>query len=241
MSKRINKAAIYRKYGITYKAGKIITPIGPMNELLKPGNSKTGKNVRTWSMNQSTCPCHCPGCYADTGFYKMANVKKSLDMNTRLATEYPDFWKRAIMAQCETLPEGTEIRIHAVGDFFGLEYVQAWHEIAYMNDHLVFWTYTKTEYESAFDDLANANIVKSIVNGQFNFGHCDHVLDLYQELKTAGESVHICKCGFDPDQHCAGCHECSISKYVLFLEHSTDYKGQEDALYEELKAVVMAQ
>ena len=58
---RISKAAIYAKYGINYdaKTGTIESPIGPVKELLKVGNSKTGKKVRTWSMNQTTCPVHC--------------------------------------------------------------------------------------------------------------------------------------------------------------------------------------
>lgn len=235
----MKKSEIYAKYGIEYKGGKIITPIGPMNELLKAGNSKVGKSVKTWSMNQTTCACHCKGCYGDTGFYRMANVKKSLDMNTKLATEHLEFFERAIRAQLETLADGTEIRIHALGDFFSLEYVMVWHNIARDFSKLIFWTYTKrAEYEASFDDLDNANIVKSMVNGQYNFGHCDHVMKMYEDLKKAGEKVHICRCGVDDNQHCAGCHECSISKYVLFIEHSTEYKAKDDPLFKELEAVI---
>lgn len=42
---KTSKAAIYAKYGIKYdaKTGTIETPIGPVKELLKVGNSKTGK------------------------------------------------------------------------------------------------------------------------------------------------------------------------------------------------------
>ena len=41
------KKATYEKYGIQYKSGKILSPIGWTSELLKEGNSKTGKNVYT--------------------------------------------------------------------------------------------------------------------------------------------------------------------------------------------------
>ena len=123
----ISKKAIYAKYGIAYKAGVIESPIGPVRELLKEGNSKSGKKVRTWSMNQTTCPCHCPGCYADHGCYNFPSVKESLRINTELATEHLDFVNRALRAQLETLPAGTEIRIHAVGDFFSGEYLTMWH------------------------------------------------------------------------------------------------------------------
>lgn len=237
----MNKKAIYNKYGIEYKAGKIVSPIGEMRELLKDGNSKVGKTVKTWSMNTTTCKVQCAKCYGRTGFYKTKTVQESLARNTELARFHLDFVNRAIRAQLETLPEGTEIRIHAVGDFFSLEYVQMWHDIARDFPGMVFWTYTKTEYESAFDDLENANIVPSIVNGKFNFGHCDHIINLHDELKEAGEKVHICRCGVDNNQHCAGCHECSVKQFVLFLEHSTEYKAEEDPLYETLKGIIETQ
>lgn len=38
-----SKKEIYSKYGIQYKAGKILSPIGFVGELLKEGNTKTGK------------------------------------------------------------------------------------------------------------------------------------------------------------------------------------------------------
>lgn len=241
--KKISKAEIYAKYGITYKNGKIETPIGPMCELLKKGNSKTGKAVRTWSMNQTTCPVHCKGCYGDNGFYKMPNTAESLRRNTEIAREHLDFLNRALRAQLETFPAGTEIRIHALGDFFSGEYLMMWHEIAKDFPELIFWTYTKVAaFENAFSDLENANIVKSIVKGfGFNFGHCDYIIDMYKALRKLNVRVHICRCGIDDDQHCAGCHKCSECEYVLFVEHSTDYVAKKDPRYAELVELVESQ
>lgn len=241
--KKLSKAAIYAKYGIEYSKGKIKTPIGIIPELLKTGNSKTGKAVRTWSMNQTTCPCHCPGCYADSGCYQFSNVKAALANNTEIATKHLDFLKRALMAQCETFEPGTEIRIHAVGDFFSLDYLNMWHDIAAAFPELIFWTYTKVQaFENAFDDLKNANIVKSIIPGYgFNFGHCGYVIDMYNALIALGEKVHVCRCGIDDNQHCAGCHKCSECKYVLFVEHSTAYKATEDERYNELVNLIETQ
>ena len=240
MAKRTSKADIYAKYNITYKAGKIVTPIGTMCELLKDGNSKTGKAVKTWSMNQSTCPCHCVGCYADAGCYNIPSVKESLRRNTEIATKHLEFLNRALRAQLETLKDGTEIRIHAVGDFFSAEYLTMWHDIARDFPRLIFWTYTKvTAFENAFADLDNANIVKSIVKGfGFNFGHCDHIIEMYHALRKLNVKVHICRCGIDDDQHCAGCHKCSECEYVLFVEHSTSYVAKDDPRYNELVALV---
>lgn len=238
--KKLSKAAIYAKYGIDYKNGKIVTPIGIMPELLKVGNSKTGAAVKTWSMNQTTCPCHCIGCYADSGCYQFANVKESLAKNTELAKNHLEFLRRALTAQCETLKPGTEIRIHAVGDFFSYDYLMMWHEIAEMFPELIFWTYTKVQvFETAFDDIDNGNIVKSIVPGfGFNFGHCDKIIRMYHALISMGKRVHICRCGIDENQHCAGCACCSKYEYVLFVEHSTAYKAIEDPLFNELVQLI---
>lgn len=235
-----NKIQVYAKYGIEYRKGKITTPLGVMNELLKVGNSKTGKAVRTWSMNQTTCPCHCENCYANFGCYNFPSVKKSLAMNTELATKHLDFLKRALMAQCETFKDGTEIRIHAVGDFFSYEYLTMWHDIAKAFPNLVFWTYTKVKaFETAFDDLPNANIVKSLIpEFGFNFGHCGYVIDMYHYLINKGVKVHICRCGIDENQHCHNCASCSKYEYVLFVEHSTDYKAEEDTRYNELVKLI---
>lgn len=254
-----NKRAIYGKYGIVYKSGKISSPVGLISELLKEGNTKTGKAVYTFSLLPGThnytldigtekiivcgtCICDCIGCYAETGFYKMENVKQSMAMNTCLVNNYIDFVERAIRAQLETLIRG-EIRIHAAGDFNTENadcYTKMWHNIAKDFPSFRFWTYTKVrKYESLFDDLKNANIVKSIIpHVGVNFGHCDYIINAYYTLLSMGCSVYICKCGIDKNKHCENCGVCATYDFVLFLEHSTSYKAEQDPLYEKLCEIV---
>lgn len=254
-----SKKAIYEKYGIQYKNGKILSPIGYIPELLKEGNSKTGKAVYTWSILPGkheysleinsekvvvcgTCICDCVGCYAQTGFYKMQSVQNSLAINTYLVNEYIEFVKNAIMAQLEIIGRG-EIRIHASGDFNTKnpdKYATMWHEIAEKNNTFRFWTYTKIEkYESLFDDLKNANIVKSIIPKiGVNYGHCNYIINAYFTLLSMGKKVYICKCGIDKNQHCENCGICATYDYVLFIEHSTGYKAEEDPLFEKLCEIV---
>lgn len=254
-----NKKEIYANYGIEYKSGKILSPIGWTSEMLKEGNSKTGKAVYTFSLLpgtceivvningemvtvKGTCVCDCIGCYAKTGFYRMNNVIYAMAINTYLVNNYPDFVKRAIMAQLEIIGRG-EIRIHAAGDFNTVnpeEYAEMWHEIAKKNNAFRLWTYTKIKkFESLFDDLKNANIVKSVIPGiGFNFGTCEYIISAYYTLKELGQSVYICKCGIDKNQHCEKCGVCATYKYVLFIEHSTSYKAEEDPFYEKLCEIV---
>lgn len=254
-----SKKQVYEKYSIQYKSGKILSPIGWTAEPLKEGNSKTGKNVYTYSLLpgiakveidfngkhievKGTCICNCEGCYAQTGFYRMNNVIMSLAINTYLLNNYPDFVKNAIMAQLEIIGRG-EIRIHASGDFNTADpdlYANMWLEIAKRFNSFRFWTYTKVKkYETLFDSLKNANIVKSVIPGiGFNFGHCDYIINVYYTLKAMGKSVYICRCGIDKNQHCELCGICATYDYVLFLEHSTNYKAEDDPLYEKLCEIV---
>lgn len=258
-SKKESKKAIYARYGIEYKNGKILSPVGWITEPLKEGNSKTGKMVYTWSIlpgtgiftaeingteysEKGSCCCDCVGCYAKTGFYRMANTEKSLLVNTVLVNRYIDFLEKAIRAQLETIGSG-EIRIHAAGDFNTKDpenYTGMWHRIAKDFASFIFWTYTKVKkYETLFDDLKNANIVKSVIPGiGVNYGHCDYIINACFTLRSLGKSVYICRCGIDKNQHCEGCKVCSSYDYVLFIEHSTAYKAEQDPLYDKLCEIV---
>ena len=244
----MNKKSIYNEFGIEFNAGKIEYNGIMIPELLKQGNSKTGKKVYTFSTlpgTAGTCVCDCKGCYAKTGFYCMNSVRESLERQTEIVNNRLDYFYRAISAQLKIIGSG-DIRIHAAGDFNTsdpVEYANCWKHIAENNPKFTFWTYTKMpEFENLFDGIKNANIVKSIIPGiGFNFGHCDYILDAYNTLRDSGESVYICRCGIDKNQHCENCTHCATSKYVLFIEHSTDYKAESDPYFKTLKSVIDAQ
>lgn len=244
----MTKKEIYKKHGIEYAAGKILYHGKWISELLKEGNSKTGKRVYTWSMTpgtKGTCICDCIGCYAETGFYQMENVKKALALNTSIVNDDVNFFYHAVSAQLETIGTG-EIRIHAAGDFHTKnpqEYANTWYRIVKENPSFLFWTYTKMkEYETLFDSLPNGNIVKSVIDGiGFNFGHCGYIIDTYKKLKAMNASVYICRCGIDKNQHCENCGHCGKAQFVLFIEHSTAYKAEQDARYQELRELIESQ
>lgn len=254
ITKKLEKA--YEKHSVTVSADRIHSACGiSVKPLLKDGNSKTGKKVKTFSTLAGkkeyktaygnvcgTCPINCDGCYGMCGCYNFSNVKDTLAANTILCEKDLEFVNNAIRAQLDTLP-GVDIRIHATGDFMNDNYAAMWHDIArdYKNNH--FWTYTKVKkYETLFDDLENANIVKSIIDGiGFNFGHIEYILRVYLELVARGERPYICRCTFDPDQHCENCRGCIENKYVLFAEHSTDYVAADDPLFPAACEIVNAQ
>lgn len=260
MAKRITKKDIYNKYGIKMIDNEHIeSPIGIVRMPLVDGNDKIGKGVWHFStlpgtgifeavINEKpvtvkgTCPCDCIGCYAKTGNYNYSTTIQALAIRTILARNYIDWLERAIMAQIEA-DHIKFVRIHASGDFIDKPYIEMWQRIVEACKSAIFWTYTKNkEAEKAFDSFDNANIVKSVIPGKgLNYGHCDYILSCYEFLKAAGKSVYICRCGIDKDQHCNNCKGCSVNEYVLFIEHSTDYKAEKDPLFPVIKALIESQ
>lgn len=252
----MNKKEIYESFGIKFENGKIVAPIGKIMPLLKNGNSKVGKNVYTFSIlptaktfnvdgveMKGTCPCTCKDCYGTKGCCAYASSVKCYAENTVLIRKHLDFVRNAIMAQIEADKIRT-VRIHAVGDFDGsADYVEMWKDVIRNNPHVQFWTYTKyVQFENAFDELPNGNIVKSIIpKVGFNFGECDYIIKTYNYLKAMGEDVYICRCGIDNEQHCTNCKHCSTHKYVLFVIHGNGYKAEKDSLYPALVALINSQ
>lgn len=254
---RITKKDIYAEYGIRFENGKVFAPIfGFIPELLIDGNTKIGKGVYHFSMlpgtetytaivngieyeSCGTCNCDCKGCYAKTGKYNCETPTRSNLIKSILARYFPEFVKNAVIAQIKA-DKIKLCRIHASGDFVNDEYIHVWQEIVIACPECVFWSYTKNaKAENAFDSFDNCNIVKSIIpEFGVNFGHCDYILDAYNALKAQGKSVYICRCGIDNNQHCVNCKGCSKNEYVLFIEHSTEYRAKKDSKYQELKAII---
>lgn len=256
----MTKKDIFAKYGIEYKNGKIKHPLfGFIPLMLIDGNAKIGKGVFHFSTLPTTktfhveidgksydvtgtCACDCVGCYATNGNYRFQSVVNSLGLRTMIARLTPSWLENAIRAQIEA--DGVEtVRIHASGDFFGDEYADMWRRIASDFPGVKMWTYTKVaKYETLFDGLKNANIVKSIIPGVgFNFGHCDYIADVFRKLSDDGKKVHVCRCGIDKNQHCTTCKGCFENEYVLFVEHSTEYNAENDTALSIIREIIELQ
>ena len=260
---RTTKTDIYKQYGIAYdrKEDKIYNPLfGWIKPLLINGNDKLGRGVYTFSTLATnsfydvtldtiygpaeyhingTCPCHCDKCYATRGRYVFDTVKNANARKTIISRNDINWMIAAIKAQIKA--DHIRIcRIHASGDFDSMEYINAWKKIVTDCSETVFWTYTKNPVaEHSFDELPNINIVKSVIPGiGFNFGHCDYIVKAYSALKAIGKNVYICRCGIDKNQHCTNCTACSKNDFVLFIEHSTEYKAEKDPLFPVVKELI---
>lgn len=221
------------------------------------GNEKIGKGVwhgstlpgnemitlKNGDQEKGTCPIKCPGCYALSGNYCYDDIKAVLMQRTRLLRKYPEIYFKLVEAQIEA--ENIKlIRVHASGDFIPGE-AMGWYRVFKNHPSVIGWTYTKVDIKGEvkkLDSLHNFNIVKSIIPGcGFNYGHIDYILKTYSKLKAKGESVYICRCGIDRNQHCKDCTGCALNKYVLFIEHGTSYKAVKDPLYNVIYDLIESQ
>lgn len=109
-------------------------------------NTKLGKGVGAVSLPAlSSCPgktAYCSKvCYATKGFFRMKNVKGSLDDNY-VTSQGPNFITEVTRA-IKTHKLNT-IRIHPSGDLYSNDYIDKWIEIVKANPDVKFWVYTRS-------------------------------------------------------------------------------------------------
>lgn len=108
-------------------------------------------------------------CYALNGTYMFRNVKAAHERNLLMVLDHLEDWKVDMIEELthkrfkpngiERFPDydlqldewaenwrragGAAIRVHDSGDFFSVEYLNAWLEIATLFPHILFYAYTK--------------------------------------------------------------------------------------------------
>jgi len=80
-------------------------------------------------------------CYAQKGNYRFPSVKKGLNNRYELSKK-EEFV--TIMNANILLERPTHVRIHDSGDFYSVDYLNKWVEIAKANKEVIFYAYTKS-------------------------------------------------------------------------------------------------
>jgi len=80
-------------------------------------------------------------CYAQKGNYRFSNVKKGQQKRYEL-TKTKEFV--TIMNANILLERPTHVRIHDSGDFYSIDYLNKWIQIAKDNKDVIFYAYTKS-------------------------------------------------------------------------------------------------
>lgn len=166
-------------------------------------------------LNHASCAA---ACYAVKAYKQYPSVRNLWDDNFDIAKN--DLFKLYddIVAQLKTTKKKI-VRIHQSGDFFSQAYIQLWADIASNFPDVIFYGYTKVEKLldiSPLDKLPNVNIIRSMINGQKNFGDLNYITALATETgadfcpATMGENV---RCG----ETCFKCMEKGAK--IVFLQH----------------------
>lgn len=118
-----------------------------MLRIVMPGTSKLGDVMQTSLMAGRTCPgasqwCAL-ACYAKDGFYRMPSVKGGLTARTDLAEEDLAAYEALLRADLAKY-RPTTLRIHAAGDFFGVEYIAMWCRVVQDHREIDFYGYTRS-------------------------------------------------------------------------------------------------
>lgn len=198
-----------------------------MTDLLLKGNTKLANNVATFSLpagkENGTCAVTCKGCYALKGTYLYPSVKNGLVDRFNASKDLPTFKERIKSELKKKKHETTEfIRIHASGDFYSQDYIDAWDEIVQLFPNKVFYAYTK---QNSFDydtikSRANFVLINSYQHG-LNFGDKDYIDTL---SKKTGAIICPVNKETKNDIHCGStCTICMTKdaqeKGILFYKH----------------------
>jgi Gene product 88 len=134
-----------------------LTPLAPIADMpkgLAPGNRKTGesgrffKRVFVWNLPAvATCPGSSHwclhNCYNGDRRVTVFPVNEWRE-NWAWFLGSPNLLKDVIVEQLRSSPQPNAVRIHSSGDFFSIEYIQFWLEIASAAPLTSFWAYTRS-------------------------------------------------------------------------------------------------
>lgn len=166
-------------------------------------------------MNHSTCAATC---YAVKSYRQYPSVRALWDSNLQLARD--NLWELYDSIKAQLLKtKQTIVRIHQSGDFISQAYLDMWCVIAREFPDITFYGYTKVDKLldfSRFDSLGNTNMIRSMIDGNRNYGDLDYISSLATKYNaelcpaTMGEDV---KCG-------TSCFKCMVpNTKVVFLQH----------------------
>jgi hypothetical protein len=192
----------------------------PQIELVQKGNAKLqAANMLMFNLpaTKEVCGRACEGCYAikEQRIYPGALLAREQRFT---ASKSPDFVVRIHKELAKRKKRPKYFRVHASGEFYSQDYVDAWAEIARQNSDVIFYAYSKrmkTFDFSNIDALPNFVIIDSLFFTGLNYGPKDQAPPgafLCPDQKGANVS-----CGVD----CTWCQTkgCADKKGVWFVKH----------------------
>lgn len=198
--------------------------------IVRDGNSKLGKGIGKVSLPAvQTCPGRgdCEKfCYAAKLMQRFPAYNNMVQTHQQILEESPDGYKAQVIADIDY--QGFKVvRIHESGDFYSVEQINLWAEIAQEMPSVVFYAYTRSwtvpdlkPAIEAFMALPNVSVRASVEPGEtvpVGWAYTTVVAKDHQERPDGGI---ICHEQTGKKANCADCKVCWISKApVLFQMH----------------------
>ena len=130
--------------------------------------------------------------------------------------------EREIESLIEKHPEGIVIRLHVLGDFFDLEYVNFWEEMLLKHPKLCLFGYTAREHDEYIGKalmLLNTRFSDRCVIRSSRNNESNSYWSYAAEESFEGDSF-VCPEQTGKLKNCASCGLCwSVPKTVRFLSH----------------------
>lgn len=119
--------------------------------ILHPGNSKLGRREGIWHtalLPVKTCPGRSEECTSICYAWMLGVLRESVGDNwtkaTRLAMERPDVYFSRMKGEISRKRTLDALRLHEAGDFFSVEYIEGWIDVAETFPELPIWAYTRS-------------------------------------------------------------------------------------------------
>lgn len=202
--------------------------------IVMPGNKKLGPEVLQTSLSAGpTCPGaseYCAAvCYAKKGFFRMPSVRDGLNDRTALAVEDLPAYEAQLRLDLTKLQPET-VRIHAAGDFFGLEYIKAWGRVAKDFPRTRFYFYTRSWNTPLRKALERFGDLPNVTSWASSDPTMPAVPEGWREARIFPDAPSAREAGFTvcPEQtgkraSCSDCGLCyrvkSDSFRLAFIEH----------------------
>lgn len=179
------------------------------------GNAKLSKSIAIFSLpagEEYTCQNTCKGCYAIKAQVMYPTVLPCR-VNNWNASKCADFVQ--VMVNLIKKHNFKVVRIHESGDFYSIEYVNKWNEIAQLLPNVRFYAYTKRDF--VVFTASNVNIVNSLLpNGKVNFGDMEYV-----KAMSKAFNIPVCPVTLKVKKAKCGdtCTQCQHKSNMLFVIH----------------------
>ncbi len=190
------------------------------------GNKKVGAHVPTFSLpSMITCPGKSTWCvkhcYAERFARMRPSIRKAYQRNLAIC-QYPVLLVNFILNRLTT--DSPWFRIHPSGDFFSVDYINAWTEIVASRPDIQFWSYTRSW---AVDDLLEPLEQLKALPNMHLYGSTDPSMELppygwpvafiQHDERSTGMP---CKYRFGNASSCLECGYCLENNHnVIFKQH----------------------